>query len=182
MAATEKSLDEYLEQLTISPIDQWDYSNSTPTYTITSGGTSDPLYGAVPNVVIGGGTGTISGASGAFWTTTGTGTSATPVWQTTNPYTAMGSGTTQPGGTVSCKKVTLAGDDADLDINGKSLKVWMEKVEERLNILTTNPKLEEDWDDLRKLGDRYRKLEKKCKEKADMWNKLKNMPKPDITR
>ena len=180
MAATEKSLNEYLEQLTISPIDQWDYSTSVPTYTISAGGTSDPSYGAVPNVVIGGGT--ISNTSGAFWTTTGTGTSATPVWQTTNPYTTMGSGTAQPSGTVSCKKVTLAGDDADLDINGKSLKVWMEKVEERLNILTPNPELEKEWDQLRRLGDRYRKLEKKCKEQSDMWNKLKNMPRPDITR
>jgi hypothetical protein len=56
----------------------------------------------------------------------------------------------------------------------------MEKVEERLNILTPNPEMEKEWDDLRKLGERYRKLEKKCKEKSDMWNKLKAMPKPEI--
>jgi hypothetical protein len=56
----------------------------------------------------------------------------------------------------------------------------MEKVEERLNILTPNPEMEKEWDDLRKLGERYRKLEKKCKEKSLMWNKLKAMPKPEI--
>ena len=182
MAATEKSLDEYLEELSIDTRNTWDPAEPL-TYTVSGGGTSDPSYGAVPNIVIGGGiagSGTISGTSNGFWTT---GTSATPnVWQTTNPYTVMGtgSGNVQPSGTMSCKKVSLAGNDADLDINGKSLKAWMEQVEERLNILTPNPEMEKDWDDLRRLGERYRKLEKKCKEKSDMWNKLKAMPKPEI--
>jgi hypothetical protein len=47
-------------------------------------------------------------------------------------------------------------------------------------MLVPNPELEKEWDDLKKLGNRYRKLEKKCKEKAEMWNKLKSMPKPNI--
>ena len=76
--------------------------------------------------------------------------------------------------------MALNGNGADIDINGKSLKDWMEKVEERLNILTPNPELEKEWDELRRLGERYRKLEKKCKEKAEVWNKLKSMPKPEI--
>ena len=46
--------------------------------------------------------------------------------------------------------------------------------------MTPNPELEKEWDDLKKLGDRYRKLEKKCKEKAEVWNKLKSMPKPNV--
>jgi hypothetical protein len=74
-------------------------------------------------------------------------------------------------------RVTLMGENADIDFNGKSLKTWMEQVEERLNILTVNPELEKEWDELRRLGERYRKLEKKCKEKAEMWSKLKSMPK-----
>jgi flagellar motility protein MotE (MotC chaperone) len=76
--------------------------------------------------------------------------------------------------------MSLNGDNADLDINGKSLKNWMEKVEERLNILTPNSELEKEWDELRRLGERYRKLEKKCKQKAEMWNKLKSMPPPNL--
>jgi flagellar motility protein MotE (MotC chaperone) len=76
--------------------------------------------------------------------------------------------------------MSLRGDNADLDINGKSLNGWMEKVEERLNILIPNPELEKEWDDLRRLGERYRKLEKKCKEKAEVWKKLKAMPKPEV--
>jgi hypothetical protein len=74
----------------------------------------------------------------------------------------------------------LTGDAADVNINGKSLKGWMEKVEARLNILTPNPELEKEWDELRRLGERYRKLEKKCQEKAEVWKKLKSMPKPVI--
>jgi flagellar motility protein MotE (MotC chaperone) len=73
-------------------------------------------------------------------------------------------------------RVTLMGENADIDLNGKSLKTWMERVEERLNILTPNAELEKEWDELRRLGERYRKLEKKCKEKAEMWSKLKSMP------
>ena len=76
--------------------------------------------------------------------------------------------------------VELQGEGADISINGKSMKAWMEKVEERLNILTPNTELEKDWDDLRKLGERYRRLEKKCKEKADTWKKLKAMPPPRV--
>jgi predicted RNase H-like nuclease (RuvC/YqgF family) len=76
--------------------------------------------------------------------------------------------------------MSLRGENADLDINGKSLKDWMERVEERLNILTPNPELEKEWDELRRLGERYRKLEKKCQEKAEVWNKLKSMPKPVV--
>jgi hypothetical protein len=60
-------------------------------------------------------------------------------------------------------------------INDKSLKTWMERVEERLNILTPNPEMEAEWDQLRELGERYRELEKECREKSDMWNKLRKI-------
>jgi hypothetical protein len=101
------------------------------------------------------------------------------VW-TTNT-TATGSFRISPDSTIEQSgKLSLRGNAADLDINGKSLKGWMERVEERLNILTPNPELEKEWDDLRRLGERYRKLEKKCKEKADVWKKLKQMPPPKL--
>lgn len=97
------------------------------------------------------------------WTTTGTGYA----WNTPMQVDQGG-------------KIALQGDKADVEINGKSLKSWMERVEERLNMLTPNPELEKDWDDLRRLGDRYRKLEQKCKQKANMWEKLKSMPPPTV--
>ena len=150
--------------------------------------TTDPSYGAIPpggvgyeansmpNVTISAST-ISSGLSGGY--TIGNGGTG-HVW-TTN---TTGAGTyriNDPAAVLSASgKMALKGENADLDINGKSLKDWMEKVEERLNILTPNPELEKEWDDLRRLGERYRKLEKKCKEKAEVWNKLKAMPKPEV--
>ena len=108
-------------------------------------------------------------------TTTGTGqyvyTSPNTVpWITTTTGTSPPSLNVKQGGTIE-----LQGDRADIKINDKSMVAWMEKVEERLNMLTPNPELEKDWDDLRRLGERYRKLEKRCQEKAQMWTELKKV-------
>lgn len=151
--------------------------------------TTDPSYGAVPplvqahtmpNVTISAST-ISSGLSGGYTVGGLNGaTGSNTVW-TTN---TTGAGTyrlNDPAAVITASgRMELKGDGADLTINGKSLKNWMEKVEERLNILTPNPELEKEWDELRRLGERYRKLEKKCKEKAEVWNKLKSMPKPEI--
>lgn len=116
-----------------------------------------------------------SGASNTMNTITmGTGTYNPNLYSTSNPWDLS----SNTAATLSQSgKISLTGDKADLDINGKSLKNWMEKVEERLNILTPNPELEKEWDELRRLGERYRKLEKKCQEKSEMWSKLKSLPK-----
>ena len=60
----------------------------------------------------------------------------------------------------------------DFILDGISLK---EILEERLNMLVPNPNLEKEWDDLKKLGDRYRKLEKELQEKSKMWKALKKV-------
>ena len=173
MAVTEiKDISELLNQLNTKSLEDTHFKwtpeplEAFPSYSISSGGTFSPSYGAVPNVAI----------SGSTMSATGINVTS-PVW-TTNTTAGSYSFTglnVQPNNTVHIK-----GEDADLLINDKSLKTWMEKVEERLNILTPNPEMEKEWDDLRKLGERYRKLEKKCKEKSLMWNKLKAMPKPEI--
>ena len=107
------------------------------------------------------------------------GPNVTPTWSigsnTITGLNGISAVDIKPSGTI-----TLKGDDADIDINGKSLMKTLETLEDRLNMMVPNPELEKEWDDLKKLGDRYRKLEKKCKEKAKMWNKLKSMPKPNI--
>jgi hypothetical protein len=171
MANDQISLDEYLAQNNARVENQsasdrkWDSIDSlrltVEPLTTYSNGTSNPYYGAVPNVNVGSGI----NVSSPVWTTT---------TNNTGGYT-FANQNIQPNNTVHIK-----GKDADLLINDKSLKTWMEKVEERLNILTPNTEMEAEWDQLRKLGERYRKLEKKCKEKSDMWNKLKAMPKPDL--
>jgi flagellar motility protein MotE (MotC chaperone) len=100
-----------------------------------------------------------NGGTGYTYTTTGTSTSP---WIST-------------GANVQSSIIEIQGENADIKMNGKSMVTWMEKVEERLNILTPNPELEKEWDDLRRLGQRYRALEKKCKEKAQMWAALKKV-------
>jgi hypothetical protein len=101
------------------------------------------------------------------------GTGYTYTTNTTSPWIATG---TNPAMVVNQSgTIEIKGEDADIKINGKSMKTWMEAVEERLNILTPNPELEKDWDDLRRLGERYRALERKCKEKAQMWAALKRV-------
>lgn len=122
----------------------------SPTYTI-----STPTSGAI---LQSGGT-----ASNVVWQTNGINTN--DIWSTTAD---------QRG------KLTLKGDGADVDINGKSLKSWMEKVEERLNILSPNTNLEAEWDELRELGEQYRALEKRITEKMATWNKLNAMEPPVV--
>ena len=101
------------------------------------------------------------------------GTGYTYTTNTTSPFLATGS---NPAMVVNQSgSIDIQGQNADIKINGKSMKTWMEAVEERLNILTPNPELEKDWDDLRRLGQRYRALERKCKEKAQMWAALKKV-------
>ena len=170
-----------------------DYSAPSDTFTLTNHPSYSTVdYGAIPtitttdmstltvgkisfnnNTVIGGGYTIGNGGTGA------TGASPNTVW-TTNTTGAGSYRINDPAAVISASgRMELKGDGADLEINGKSMKTWMETVEERLNILTPNPELEKEWDELRKLGERYRKLEKKCKEKAEVWNKLKSMPPPN---
>ena len=95
------------------------------------------------------------GAS-ANWTTT----------PTTAPLTVNASG-----------KIDLQGESADITINGTSLLATLAALQERLNWMQPNTELEAEWDQLRELGDRYRELEQQCREKSQMWAKLKTLPK-----
>ena len=144
---------------------------------------SDPHYGAIPPLTVSSIDGNINGTTysnisltgspytigagsntyGHVWTTTGTGTSP----YTINPYTMNQSG-----------KVHITGENADLVIGEKSMRDWMERVEERLNILTPNTKLEAEWEELQSLGEKYRKLEQHIKDKQATWDRLKAMPPP----
>jgi len=142
-----------LTATTISPI------------TITSGGT-----GAAGSML-----GGVTGSQGYVYTTNTTGMPLGNITLgNTGPWINNGMAVNQ-GGTME-----LHGDKADVKINGKSMVAWMQAMEERLNWMQPNTELEKEWDDLRKLGNRYRRLEAKCREKAEMWKKLKSMPKPNI--
>ena len=62
----------------------------------------------------------------------------------------------------------------DITVAGKSLKKFMDSVEERLAILEPNEKLEAEWAELKELGEQYRAKEREIKEKARVWKILKD--------
>jgi hypothetical protein len=100
-------------------------------------------------------------------------------------YTTTGTNTVNPWITVNDghNSLSVQGDAdfaGDVRVKGRSLAEFMEQVEQRLNMLQPNPDLEQEWDELRELGERYRELERRCKEKGEMWKKLKQMPPPEV--
>jgi hypothetical protein len=81
---------------------------------------------------------------------------------TTNNTTGAGSGynwTTPPtiGG-----RIEVNGDDGDILIQGRSLKEFMEKMEERLAILVPDPAKLEHFEALKRAYDHYKTLEALC--------------------
>ena len=161
---------EPLAGLTIDELNHLTSSIGTDTITW-----SDASYGAVGATTylppwIGTTTGADTGLGGTGYTY------ATNTANTASPWIANGGTGVNPAMVFNQSgTIDIQGQNADIKINGKSMKTWMEAVEERLNILTPNPELEKEWDDLRRLGERYRALERKCKEKAQMWAALKKV-------
>ena len=160
-----------INEIKIEPLDLSNVNGTCASdiYSLDSNAIPSITLGALNSAVMPSPSYTVGiGTNPVTWTTTGTGTNFN--WNNPQPATTIDQG----------GKMSLRGENADLEINGKSLKTWMEKVEERLNILTTNPELETEWDELRELGERYREIEKRCKEKAETWKKLKAMPPPQV--
>lgn len=93
------------------------------------------------------------------WTTTTSGTGDT---FTVDPNWANG----------TSAKIRLDGPDADIEINGESLTDMIKAIEQRLNILKPNEKLESEWAELRALGDQYRELEAKIQAKMKTWEAI----------
>lgn len=87
-----------------------------------------------------------------------------------NVTIASTTGTIQPFYTTKAK-VNIT--DSDLVIDGLSLRDFMKTVNERLAVMVPNPKLEEEFNELRELADRYRELEKKLLEQTAVWETLK---------
>ena len=86
--------------------------------------------------------------------------------------TGVGSWSSQ-GSVDTAGVLQLNGDKADIKINGVSLNETLKIIQERLNILVPNSLLENEWDQLKKLGEQYRKLEAELEEKSRMWTALK---------
>jgi len=144
----------------------------------------------------GAGTGYISGGAGvdtitldpSLWNNSitipngGTGYSIT-TGSITSPYTyttTTGSGSTGLGynwNTPASVEINADGmkikEGGDITIGGKSLSDAIEKIEERLGILTPNPELEERWEKLKELRKQYMELEKDLLEKEKIMKILK---------
>jgi hypothetical protein len=131
---------------------------------------SYPGYGAVPNASV---TDTITLNSGSGYTYSN-------VTLAPNIYSNISSPYTISSGYTGSPKIRLDGEGADIEVNGWSLIDSIKKIEERLNLLTPNTKLEEEWEELRELGNKYRELEQHIKDKMKVWDKLKSMPPPEL--
>jgi hypothetical protein len=71
-----------------------------------------------------------------------------------------GSGYTWQGSQAnSSGTIKLEGADADIIVQGKSMKAWMDAVEQRLCILEPKPELLEKYEALRNAYDTYKTLE-----------------------
>jgi len=134
-------------------------------------------------------TNTTTGAYNTTWGLTRTGITTTSLTAPAHAALASGpassvhvSGKIRMDGTESDLelnggKIRLDGPGSDIEVNGVSLMDTLKAIQARLNILSVNKDLEEDWDELKKLGDRYRELEIKFKEKSQMWKSLKSVKK-----
>ena len=78
-----------------------------------------------------------------------------------------------PNTNITGALLELNGDKADIKINGVSLNDTLTAIQKKLDVLTLNPKLEKEWDELKALGEQYRKLESELAEKSKMWAALK---------
>jgi hypothetical protein len=108
-----------------------------------SGGTLAPGYGAVPPM------------SALTWPNN----SPTYSWSDLN--------------VTPSAKITLTGDDADIEINGESVVSMLREIRDRLNILQVSADMEAEWDELRALREQYETKLAECREKSRAWAALK---------
>ena len=133
------------------------YSGGVDTITLD---TSSMISGSitVPTTTITNGGYTIgsTGTSGQFYTT-GAGS-----YNWNNP----------PNVNISNTGIDMAAG-TDIKVDGKSLKQFMDNMEERLAILHPNPALEDRWEQLKELRKQYLEMEKDLLEKEKLMKILK---------
>lgn len=127
--------------------------------------TTFPGYGAVPT----------DSYANVYVSTGGTGgSSSTYTWAGANGTAYDTSVLTVSAGSQPSLKVS-----GDAEISGtlkwrnRDMDQWIESVESRLAMLQPNPKLEQEFNKLKELGDQYRALEREILEKQKVWDILK---------
>ena len=152
MGDHDERLEEILAELS-DPADQWD------THTVDLSGVYSSVSLTSPYTVSSG-----INFPNAVFTTSSTGIN-TP-WVQSPP--------------MAGPKIRLEGANADIEINGVSLWRTMQEISHRLNIMHTNPALETEWQELRALGEQYRKLEQHILDKQATWDRVRAMPAPEV--
>lgn len=156
-----------IDTITISPgdtvIDLGNYGAACETFSISGLTTSDIITLdsssltsiTLPNVSY------VGGSSGSCHTIT-TSTSCYPTWTTTGTGYTLGSITANPP-TV---QINTDGIDikegGDIKVDGKSLKEFMNKMEQRLAILVPDPVKLEKFEALKKAYEHYKTMESLC--------------------
>lgn len=77
-------------------------------------------------------------------------------------------------------KITLTGDDADIEINGESVMGVLKEIRDRLGIIQVSEAMEAEWDELKQLREQYEAKLAECREKSEAWSALKQMPPPQM--
>ena len=95
---------------------------------------------------------TIGNLNGGYYVSTGTGSSYN--WTNT---------TTTPSVNITSNGIDMA-SGTDITVDGKSLKTFMTKMEERLAILIPDPSKLEKFEALKKAYEHYKLMEKLCQE------------------
>ena len=102
--------------------------------------------------------------SGYVYTTNNT---STPSWTVATHTTAPNLQVNQSG------RLSLQGKDADVDINGVSLKETLASIQEMLGVMKMDPALEKEFEELKSAGEHYRQLREKFTEQKAVWDTLK---------
>jgi hypothetical protein len=112
-------------------------------------------------------TANVAPGTASTWSVCGGGTSTNYIWNDKNLTT----------GITSIQSTLQVNGDADFDgdirIQGQSITQTLNKINERLNILVPNEKLEKNWSELAELRQRYVELERELLEKQRTFDILK---------
>jgi len=98
-------------------------------------------------------------SNSATWTSTAGGYTINPTTHSTKIH-------------INENGISMA-EGTDLMMGATSLKDTLAGIESRLAMLKPSPEIEAEWEELKRLGDEYRALEKEIQDKMKSWDILK---------